>query len=1129
MNCPRCRHENPTGVKFCGECGVRLESLCPSCQATNPPSNKFCHQCGGPLAAEFGTLSFPFPEAYTPKHLVEKILTSKSALEGERKQVTVLFADLKGSMELLADRDPEEARKILDPVLELMIEAVHRYEGTVNQVMGDGIMALFGAPLAHEDHAVRACYAALKMQESLKNYAEEVRRSQAAVVKIRVGLNSGEVVVRAIGNDLHMDYSAVGQTTHLAARMEQLATPGSIRLTAGTLRLAEGFIQVLSLGPVPIKGLAQPVEAFELLGAAPVRTRWQAATTRALTPFVGRKTELGVLSEALGRAAAGHGQVVALVGEAGMGKSRLLWEFSQLQRTHDWLVLEGGSVSYGRNVAYLPLRDLLKTYFHLEARDDERVVGEKLTARLVALDPALGPELPVFLGLLGLTIDDPQWRELDPPHRRQRTIEGFKRLLLRQSQVQPVIMLVEDLHWADPETQEVLESLIEILPAARILLLVDYRPEYNHSWRSSTYTQLRLDPLSHESAEELLCVLLGEDPSLAPLRRLLISRTEGNPFFLEESLRALVETHVLVGERGAYRLAKALRTIEVPPTIHALLAARIDRLLPKEKALLQTAAVIGKDVPYPLLCIIAEEPEEELRRSLQHLETAEFLYEARLYPEVEYSFRHALTHEVTYGSLLHERRRMLHARIVAGIEAVVADRSREHVERLADHAFRGEVWDKALFYLSQAGAKALTAAAFSAAAVRFEEALIALSHLPETHETLEQAIDLRFELRHALFPLGQPERGLCYLREAETLARTLNDRRRLGWVSAYMSYYILPKDPAESLTFGRSARAIGEELADLPLQVAASYYEGLACYNAGDYRQAAAAFLNAIALLDSGLSQERCGLVGFPGSVTRSWLGISLANVGALDEATAHGMEALRLAEAFGQPYTVIIACRNLAAIHTLRGDLDDAVSLLERGLALARDRNVTDLAPGLTASLGHALVLSGRVVSGLSLLAEAVELNESIGQRGSHSLMLTYFGEAYVLAGRLKAARACARQALTHAREHGERGDEAHALHLYGEVASRVSRSDPEAAAAHFLEALVVARELGMRPLMARCHLGLSAVWNRAAKPQQADEHLEAARELFRDMGMRWPPQQADVEGRHGVPPAPSSSTSPR
>ncbi|MBI3988887.1 MAG: AAA family ATPase, partial [candidate division NC10 bacterium] len=499
MTCPHCQRENPSDARFCTGCGRLLEVICSACRTSNAADSRFCKACGKPLTIPSPPqpdIRSATPQSYTPKHLIEKILTSKSALEGERKLVTVLFADMKGSMELLADRDPEEARKILDPVLERMMKAVHRYEGTVNQILGDGIMALFGAPIAHEDHAVRACYAALAMQEGIRRYTGEVRRTYGIEVQIRVGLNSGEVVVRAIGNDLHMDYSAIGQTTHLAARMEQLATPGTIRLTAEALRLAEGFIQVTSLGPIPVKGLTDPVEVFELIGASPTRTRMQAAAARGLTRFVGRQTELEALRQALEKALTGHGQVVALVGEPGVGKSRLVWEFTHSPRTQGWLILESSSVSYGKATPYLPVIDLLKVYFQIEDRDDHRKIREKLTGKLLTLDRALEPTLPAFIALLDVPVEEPLWQALDPIQRRQRMLDAVKRLLLRESQVQPLILVFEDLHWIDTETQAFLDGLVESLRLHRVLLVVTYRPEYSHAWASkSYYAQITLAPL----------------------------------------------------------------------------------------------------------------------------------------------------------------------------------------------------------------------------------------------------------------------------------------------------------------------------------------------------------------------------------------------------------------------------------------------------------------------------------------------------------------------------------------------------------------------------------------------------------------------------------------------------------
>src|SRR5215831_16361248 len=663
------------------------------------------------------------PLAYTPPHLTEKILASRVALEGARKQVTVLFADLKGSTELIAGLDPEAARRLLDPALHLMMDAVHRYEGTVNQVLGDGIMALFGAPVAHEDHAVRACYAALAMQAAMQRYAEEVRRTQGLTVQMRVGLNSGEVVVRAIGNDLHMDYSAVGQTTHFAARMEQLATPGSILLTAATLRLVEGLVRVSALGPVPVKGVTEPVEVFELRGATTVRGRLQAGAARGLTRFVGRQTELDVLSQALARAGVGQGQVVAVVGEAGVGKSRLLYEFLRSHHPQGWLVLESASVSYGKATPYFPVIDLLKRYAHIEERDDARTVRAKLTGQVLTLDEALQGIIPALLALLDALPEDSPFLTLDPSQRRHRTLDACKRLLLRESQVRPLLLVFEDLHWIDTETQALLDSLVESLPTARLLFLVNYRPEYQHGWGSKTYyTPLRLDPLPPVSADALLQALLGDDASLAPLKQLLIERTEGNPFFLEESVRALFDQGVLVFQpaeatRRSPLLVKPLTEFKLPATVQAVLAARIDRLPSEEKHLLQTAAVIGTEVPFSLLQAIVDESEAALHRGLAHLRAAEFLYETSLFPELEYTFKHALTHEVAYGSLLQEQRRALHARIVGAVEQLYGDHLAEQSEQLAHHAFQGEMWDKAVAYLRQAGAKVMARSAHREASI----------------------------------------------------------------------------------------------------------------------------------------------------------------------------------------------------------------------------------------------------------------------------------------------------------------------------------------------------------------------------------------------------------------------------
>jgi class 3 adenylate cyclase/tetratricopeptide (TPR) repeat protein len=1044
--------------------------------------------------------------------LAEKILTSKAALEGERKQVTVLFADLKGSMELLGDRDPEEARKILDPVLEHMMEAVHRYEGTVNQVLGDGIMALFGAPLAHEDHAVRACYAALRMQESVKRYAEVARRAAGVSIHIRVGLNSGEVVVRSISSDLHMDYTAVGQTTHLAARMEQLARQDAVLITAETLRFAEGYIEVDPLGAVPVKGLAEPIEVYEVKGAGPVRTRLQASAARGLTRFVGRDAEIEQLRAALDQAERGSGQVVAVIGEPGVGKSRLFHEFTSSHRTRGWLTLESTSVSYGKATAYLPVLDLLRRYFRIEARDDTRTIREKVAGKVLMLDRTLEDTIPAVLALFDSLAEDDAFVALDPLRRRQLTLAAIKRLLLRESHVQPLLLVFEDLHWIDFETQAVLDGLVESVPGAPVLLLVNYRPEYQHAWGSRTYyRQLRIDPLAAESADELLSALLGDDHGLMPLKRLLIGRTEGNPLFVEECVRTLVETGELTGSRGAYRVAAPLQNIQVPASVQAILASRIDRLAPLDKQLLQTAAVIGKDVPLALLAQLAELDDEALRRGLAHLQGAEFLYEAKLFPELEYTFKHALTHEVAYGSLLSERRRTLHARIVEALERLYADRLSEQIERIAHHAFRAEEWEKAVRYLRQAGDRAEARSANREAASLYEQALAALGHLPNSPDRRMQAMPIRASLRSALIPLSDFGQILTHLRAIEADAVELGDQQWLGRVSVWVGEcFRMSGNHDRAAEAGERGLVIAQTRSeDWALLADANFLLGLTYRVVGRFRAAAQCLRQSAAVL-KGRDDFRpgAGFAGRPNAL--GWLAWSLAMLGEFDEAVAVGAEGVRLGEASSRQLRLTTACAGLGGALLVRGDLEAAIGPLERGLSIARDQVALSFG-SLASAVGHAYALGGRPAMGIPLVEEAVAHSRAIQRHSDISRYVRLLAECHLLAGQIEPATKAAREALDLARRYGERGNEAEGLRILGDVT--LAHGDMTAAETHLRGALGLAQQLEMRPLVAHCHLGLGKLYRRTGKREQNQEHLTTATTMYREMGMTYWLEKAEAE----------------
>jgi class 3 adenylate cyclase/tetratricopeptide (TPR) repeat protein len=1113
MQCSRCQHENRAGRKFCSECGASLAPACPACGFSNEPGEKFCGGCGTSLGAPT-TPRFAAPETYTPKHLAERIITSKAALEGERKQVTVLFADLKGSMELLADRDPEEARKLLDPVLERMMEAVHRYEGTVNQVMGDGIMALFGAPLAHEDHAVRACYAALRMQESVKKYADEVRRSHAAVVKIRVGLNSGEVVVRAIGSDLHMDYTAVGQTTHLAARMEQIADPGAIVITPETLVLAEGYVEVKSLGPVPVRGLAEAMEVYEVTGAGPARTRLQAATRRGLTRFVGRDVELEQLRRAQKLAADGHGQVAAIVGEAGVGKSRLVYEFTHSHRLQGCLVLESASVSYGRATSYLPVIDLLKGYFKLQDRDELREIREKVTGKLLTLDEALKPTLPALLALLDVPMDDAAWHALDPGQRRHRTLDAVKRLLLREAREQPVLAIFEDLHWIDTETQAILDALVDSLGSARLLLLVNYRPEYQHAWGSKTYYgQMRLDALPAESAGELLEALLGDDPGLQPLKQLLVKR--GNPFFLEETVRTFVETKALAGERGRYRLTQPVQAIQVPLTVQVMLAARIDRLAPEDKRLLQISSVVGKDVPFTLLQAVADLPDEAVRRGLDHLQSAEFVYQTGLFPDLEYTFKHALTHDVAYTGLLHERRRAIHVRVVEAIERAHAGRLVEHTERLAHHALAAELWPAAITYLRKAAARAAARSAYREARARLEEALSALAHLPHGADATAQAIDLRLDLADVLIPLSEYPTQLQRAAEAQGLAEAAGDRPRLARALTMMcSCLRMVGENRRAIEAGERALAISHEHGNARGVAVGAYRLGQAHLGRGDLRRAGEKLAESMRLLgEAGRPEGGSPAVTF--RAVGSWLGIVLGYLGRFGEAYPPAIEVLRSAETERwAPVLLIIGLRGLGHVLATQGELDRAAETLERNVELCRATGISDGLSTSLALLGQTRALLGQPREAFAVVAEAAEIDRAGAIAFGQSVRLARISEIQLLAAQdPEEAGRLAAQALVLARARDDLLGAAYAEKAMGDTlaaGASPSRADAEG---HYRMALALAKNGGMRPLVAHCHLGLGKLYRRTGKRDQAQEHLTTATTMYREMDMRFWLEKAEAE----------------
>jgi DNA-binding NtrC family response regulator/predicted ATPase len=993
---------------------------------------------------------------------------------------------------------------------QLIEEKVTGFGGLLLQRSLALLVVGFGLPRTLEQLPQRAVQAALAIRQAVAAAAGS--GDQAACPAVRLAVHSGTVLMDAQGRDPAAQVLPVGETLTLPVRLLGVAAPGDILLSAQASRQTEGWY-ALERREIPLPGGAgERFVAYALmrLGAQP--SPLARMGQRTLSQFIGRERELATLHDLLGQVQAGRGQVVGIVGEPGVGKSRLLYECQRWRRSDQVLALAADCASYGATVPYWPLQGLLKAYFQHDERDSGPLIRDQIISRLRDLDGAPSPTLPAFLTLLDMPVDDAAWQALEPLQRRQHILDALKHLLLRASQAQPVVLIVENLHWIDTETQAFLDNLIDSLPTMRLLLLVSYRPEYQHGWGSKTYyTQLRLDPLPPDRAHALLQARLGEDAGLAPLKARLIAWTEGNPLFLEESLQMLVETGVLVGAPGVYQLAQAVPSIHVPATVQAVLAARIDRLPPAAKTLLQAAAVIGREVPVALLQRLVALSAEALRHGLATLQAAELLYETRLFPERAYTFKHALTQEVAYGSLPQARRRLLHGRSLAALEDLYADGLAEQVDRLAHHAIHGEVWDKAVTYSRQAAEKAVERSALREAAAAFEQALAALQHLPDSHATREQAIDLRFDLRNALHPLNEEGRILNHLRQAETLAEALGDQRRLGHLAGYLSVCLRHEGHIdEALVSAQRALAIATALRDVGLQVTANSFLGeLYLWILSDYRQSVQAYRRNVEILQGGLLRERFGTTNVQSVVARAQVARCLAELGAFAEGRAYAEEALQLAETVDHPYSFAVACDGVGYFFLRQGALSQAINVFERALKLREAMNFPPIFRRCRVGLGAAFALSGRVAEALPLLERGMEQPELLSRRGVTSLFPVWLGEGYVLAGRFEGATQLGQQALAATRTQKQRGYQAYALRLLGDIAAQRTPAQVEEAERHYREALALAEALGMRPLQAHCHLGLGTLYAKTSQREPARVELVTAIDLYRAMDMTfWLPQ---------------------
>ena len=1078
---------------------------CPACEHSNPVGSRYCNRCG----AELGTArSAPqdSPRRYTPRHLADKILTTRSALEGERKQVTVLFADVKGSLDLAAQLDPEEWHRIMDRFFQILASGVHRFEGTVNQYTGDGIMALFGAPIAHEDHARRACYAALHLTDELRRYADELRLHQELNFSVRMGLNSGEVVVGRIGDDLRMDYTAQGQTVGLAARMEHLAEPGKVFLTRHTAELVKGFFELRDLGKASVRGAEEPVRIYELEGVGQLRTRLDVSRSRGFSRFVGREDEMAQLEVALEHAIDSEGGVVALVGEPGVGKSRVGFEFLERCRERGLLLYRGHALSHTRSVPFLPVLELMRDYFGISEQDGDETARDKIAGRAVRLDESSTDALPLLFDFLGVPDPSRPAPLTDLAARESRLFEVVSRLLQARSAREPTVLMIDDLHWIDSGSERFIGHLVDSLPQTRTLLLLITRPEYRAPWAGRPYyRELSLAPLAPAATAELLAELLGADPSVRKLPDLIEQRTGGNPFFIEEVVQALVDSGALVGPRGAHRLALPLEELRVPDSVQALLAARIDRLPEAEKRLLQTASVIGKQFGEALLETVAELPRLELAVLLQRLLAGEFIYEEALYPEPEYSFKHPLTQEVTYGTQLRAGRTRTHAAVARAIEAADPAKTDEQSALIAHH------WE--------AAGEALLAArshrrAAEWAGVRHPaEALDHWQRVPELLRTLPESAEtnaLGVEAYVRILLLGlrlgmSEEEAAEIFDEGRVLASRADDPHLLaGLLYRYGALRGTEGAIEEALEFSRQVLNLGVRTRDPALLWAArvgvahwSHYlgrlrEGLlvidrALADAPDDLDVGTEFLGyrpiiglrmyrgmhlslmgrleeADAWLQRALrSAEDAGEVELPGWV-RLHQGKLAYYRGDADLALAHGRAGLEAAERTGSGFGAVQAYHALGCAHLLRQEWTEVIDMSRTGLELAR-----------------------RTRTGLFLEAE----------------LLVHLAEGQLGSGEWALARSSVREAVAVARRRGTRVAESMALLVEARL---LTRTRAGSARGRVLGALRAAQSLidhtGARTLEPFVHLERANLAHATGDRGTRQRELRIARRVFAEMG---------------------------
>ena len=1120
MKCPKCQYENREGAKFCKKCGNKLELICPSCDHPYQADSIFCDECGHTLTKPKAapSVNYSEPQSYTPKHLADKILTTRSSIEGERKLVTVFFADMANYTSISEKLDPEEVHQIMDGAFKILMDEIHKYEGTINQFTGDGVMALFGAPVAHEDHAQRACYAALAIQNTLEAYGDKIEEDTGVEFKMRVGLNSGPVIVGAIGDDLRMDYTAVGDTTNLGSRMESMAKSGTILVSGNTHRLVRSFFEFESLGKVEVKGKKALQDAFELIKAGEVATRIGASIAKGLTRFVGRKNSMAALLDAFDRVKSGSGQVVGLLGEAGVGKSRLLLEMRNMLPQDEYSYLEGRCLQYGGSMAYLPVLDILRSYFDIKEGDREFLIKKKMEEKVLDLDVKLKGVIPPFQSLLSLKVDDENFSKLEPKEKREKTFEAIRDILVRGSQERPLILTVEDIHWIDKTSEAFLNYMIGWLPNTPIMLLPLYRPEYTHPWGSkSYYTKVGLDQLGTTSSGELVKAILEEGEVAPALRQLILNRAAGNPLFMEEFTHTLLENGSIERKDEKYVLSGKASQIQVPDTIQGIISARLDRLEDNLKRTMQVASVIGRDFAFRILQTITG-MREELKSNLLNLQGLEFIYEKNLFPELEYIFKHALTQEVAYNSLLLKRRKEIHGRIGRAIEELYAERLEEFYEMLAYHYSKSDSLEKACRYSRLSGEKAEGNYSHREAFDFYKGAIDLLNKLPETAENKKEKMEVLDLLITPLSFLGYPEGSLGMLQQAERVSKELGDERLLAKIYNTMGmYYSHRGDPQLGMKYSEDAFKEARKNLDIELMVPLAVGLSISYNPAGEYYKIVDMAPDVINLIEKAERETDSFSMGGwnPYSLLCSYCGEKMGFLGAFDEGKTFLEKGLANANRMNDLIALGVLEMQYGYLYIVKGDWESSKELLEKGIKHNEEAKYAFLSALSWSSLGYACAMLGDPVTGKRHAEKGLKIHRDSGVEMFLSLAHFHSGSIHLDLGDLKNARSLAEEALRLSQKNNEKLIEAGSWLLLGTILGKTEPPKINKAEECILKGIEICKELKIKTYYSLGHLYLGQLYLNAGKKEKAINKLKKAEGMFREMGMDyWLAQAQEVLG---------------